>query len=155
MNTPNWVKARAECTLQRNFADVANAIRKDVERFNSLSPSNRGDRLFLAEDEEDRLEVRRAVRVTNSRGSHILPDQDYFEDFISVECRDGAIVAQRQDRFELTVYPRWNADSLTCDLYIGDQAFPLWNISERILEPFLEITEEVRSTSQSQVNLWA
>ena len=34
MTAPNWVKARAECTMEQNFGVVADQIRKDVGKFN-------------------------------------------------------------------------------------------------------------------------
>ena len=137
---PDWVKARAACTLERNFTALSKAIRKDVRRFNGLPSAIRSARLFVVEDRESGIAILRAKRVNDQRaeqGKRLVPDDDFDQDFIAVEYGDDVIVAQRQPQFELIVHPRWNADTLTCDLFIGDTPHPLWNVSARILEPFL------------------
>ena len=81
-----------------------------------------------------------AKRITDNRaqdGFRLAADPDFAQDFVSVEQADGRIVARREPRFELADCPRWNADTLTCDLFIGEAAFPAWGVSARILEPFL------------------
>lgn len=137
MTAPNWVRARAECTLERSFAEVEKAIRDDVAKFNSLATENRRSRLFVVEVRDGGIEIRRARRSENPRGPRLIADPDRDQDFVRVSHGNGEIVAQRQDRDPLTISPQWTADTLSCDLYIGDRVFPLWNVSERILEPFL------------------
>ena len=137
MSAPNWIKARAECTLERSFAEVEKAIRDDVAKFKSLAPENRSGRLFIVDKRDGGIEIRRARRSESHRGPQLIVDPDRDQDLVRVSHGNCEIVAQRQDRDPLTVTPQWIADTLSCDLYIGDRVFPLWNVSERILEPFL------------------
>lgn len=140
MSVPNWVKARAECTLENTFATLEKTIKKDVRRFNGLPSATRCGRLFVVEDREHGIAIFRAKQIGDYRaeqGKRLVADDDFNQDFMAVGYGDDVIVARRQPQFELTVHPRWNADTLTCDLFIDDRAFPLWNVSARILEPFL------------------
>ena len=137
MTMPNWVKERAACTLENNFLTIEKSIKSDIKVFNRLAPKNRGKRLFVVENRDDGVDIRRAKRIDDHRGIHLVVDANYDRDFVRVEYGNGVIVAKRQDRPILTICPRWNATSLACDLYIEDVTFPLWNVSERILEPFL------------------
>ena len=137
MSAIDWVKARAACTLENNFLTIEEAIRNDIKAFNSLAPKNRGEKLFVVEKLDNSIDVQRAKRIDNNRGHRLVVDANYDQDFVHIEYGNSVIVAKRQDRFTLTICPRWNAASLACDLYIEDVAFPLWNVSEQILEPFL------------------
>ncbi|MDE0713225.1 MAG: hypothetical protein OXH60_13960 [Rhodospirillales bacterium] len=137
---PNWVKARAACTLEENFASLSKSIRKDVRRFNGLPNTIRADRLFVVQDRKAGIAVVRAKLIHDHRaaqGERVIADEDFDQDFVAVEYGNDLIVARRRPQFELTIHPRWNADTLTCDLFIDDTPHPLWNISARILEPFL------------------
>lgn len=69
-------------------------------------------------------------------GKRVIVDSDYDQDFLSVELDENAFISRRQEHVLLRIYPRWNPDTLTCDLCIEDQAIPLWNVVGRILEPF-------------------
>ena len=137
MSALDWVKARAACTLESNFFIIEKALKNDIKAFNRLTPVSRGGRLFIVTNHDKGIDIRRAKRIDDYRGSQTIIDDNYDQDFVRIEYGNGAIVAKRQDRFTLTIRPRWNAASLACDLYIEDDAFPLWNVSEQILEPFL------------------
>ena len=137
MSEQNWIKARADCTLENNFKAVEKAVREDVSRFNRLSPAKRDHRLFQSETDQGELIIRRAERVKDHRGQRLEPHPDCTEDVLTVRCEPPSIVARRQDREPVVIDPRWNGDTLSCDLYIGNRPLPLWHVSQEILEPFL------------------
>ena len=93
--------------------------------------------MFIVDERDGGIEIRRARRSESHRGPPLIVDPDRDQDFVRVSHGDGVIVAQRQDRDPLAVTPQWTAETLSCDLYIGDRVFPLWNVSERILKSFL------------------
>lgn len=137
MSGESWIAARADCTLEKNFGTVEKAVREDVKRFNRLAPTKRDGRLFMPEKSHGELTIRRAQRVKDHRGARMVADPDSADDFLTVRCDGNAIVAQRQDREPVVIEPRWNPETLSCDLFIGDRPRPLWHVSQEILEPFL------------------
>ena len=137
MSALDWVKARAACTLESNFLAIEKVLKNDIKAFNRLAPASRDGRLFIDINRDNGIDIQRAKRIDDYREFRIIVDDNYDQDFVRIEYGNGVIVAKRQDRFILTICPRWNAASLACDLYIEDAAFPLWNVSEQILEPFL------------------
>ena len=44
----DWVRIRADCTLEQAFSEICHAMISDVEAFNDLAESKRKGRLFLA-----------------------------------------------------------------------------------------------------------
>ena len=83
------------------------------------------------------MTIRRAQRVKDHRGQRMVADPDCADDFLTVRCDGATIIAQRQDREPIVIEPRWNRETLTCDLHVGKQPRPLWHVSQEILEPFL------------------
>ena len=116
MSGENWIAVRADCTLESNFREVEKAVREDVKRFNRLAPAKRDGRLFLSENKDGELTIRRAQRVKDHRGQRMVADPDCADDFLTVRCDGATIIAQRQDREPIVIEPRWNRETLTCDL---------------------------------------
>jgi len=44
---PNWVKARANCTVEVSFKALVKRIEADINRFNGLESRERKDRFFV------------------------------------------------------------------------------------------------------------
>ena len=138
--SPNWVAARAACTLEHCFKGLAERVRSDVRKFNGLTPATRRDRQFLVEDIDSGVAVVRARNVPDHRSrSGVTPvrDPDFETDCVRIEHGNGRITARRKPDFEMSVTPRWNDGTLTCDLFVDDVPVPVWKASARILEPYL------------------
>ena len=131
-NEANWVLARANCTLDDTFDKVTKQMESDANAFNNLSAEIRKDRLFGShyrasgtfdvfpayEDEDDGL-----VEAASA-------------DSISVKKSSTYIVAARNLHDPLKITPKWNEDTLSCDLLITGKPLPIWAISQRILGDF-------------------
>ena len=124
MSGENWIAVRADCTLESNFREVEKAVREDVKRFNRLAPAKRDGRLFLSENKDGELTIRRAQRVKDHRGQRMVADPDCADDFLTVRCDGATIIAQRQDREPIVIEPRWNRETLTCDLPLANSPGP-------------------------------
>ena len=100
----------------------------------------RSERLFVVTDKESGIAGFRAKLGSHHRskdGVHLFVDEDFDQDFIGIEHGIGKIVARRDPGFELVVSPRWNVDTLTCDLFVDETVLEPCSVSARILEPFL------------------
>ena len=80
MTMPNWVKERAACTLENNFLTIEKSIKSDIKVFNRLAPKNRGERLFVVKNRDDGVDIRRAKRIDDHRGIHLVVDANYDRD---------------------------------------------------------------------------
>ena len=57
-------------------------------------------------------------------------------DSISVKKSSTCISATRSLHDPLTISPKWNEDTLSCDLLVAGKLLPIWAISQRILGDF-------------------
>ena len=126
-----WVLARATCTLEWIFDEITNTMESDIREFNNLSPKRRYDRRFDSSPIQDTaFEVYRvplnAVRGRMKAG----------QDGILVQ-KAGASIKVTRDRVSLlTITPRWNEETLTCDLLVEGEPVSIWQISQKILGNF-------------------
>ena len=133
----NWVRARANCTIKDNFETLLKEVKQDVVRFNSLSPEKRGDKLFLCKQREDGFAIYQAQNVyTNGKEESVIHG-DYVDDFVLIHHTTASIIASRQKRVIVEIQPSWNETTLTCDLCIEQQAYPLWQMSQKVIGGFL------------------
>ena len=128
----NWVLARGNCTLEVIFDELTSVMESDIREFNNLSPKRRDDRIFDSSPIQDTaFEVYRvplnAVRGRMRAG----------QDGILVQ-KAGASIKVTRDRGDLlTITPRWNEETLVCDLLIGGRPLSVSQISQRVLGNFL------------------
>lgn len=128
----NWVLARANCTLEGIFDELTSVMESDIREFNNLSPKRRDDRIFNSSPIQDTaFEVCRvplnAVRGRMRAG----------QDGILVQ-KAGASIKVTRDRGDLlTITPRWNEETLVCDLLVGGRPLSVSQISQRVLGNFL------------------
>ena len=131
-NEANWVRARANCTLEWIFLEITTEMGTDIKGFNDLPPQNRRDRLFDSTLIRDSgLKVSRVSQ--NPVGDMVVVNAD---DFVLVEKTSTHITAKRTGHDSLTITPRWNEETLLCDLLVGGRPLSVWQISQRILGDF-------------------
>ena len=137
-NEKEWVRARADCTLETIYQQVSARLRRDVERFNRIAARKHMDRRFLVET-NTATTIYRAIenRGQNPRGGSLLIAPEQKKDYVKCHLIEDRIVAERPNEWSLDIRSQWNEETLTCDLFIEDQVLSLSRISQRILGDFL------------------
>ena len=126
----NWVMARANCTLDRMFEELTNVMETDIERFNSLLHKTWSNRNFGSSFVRDTgFEI---YQVVQNLENWIRMDGDS----VLVKQTSTCIRASRSGQEVLTITPRWNEDSLTCDLMVMGKPLSVGQISQRLLGNF-------------------
>ena len=76
MSAIDWVKARSECTLEKEFDRLATAVQRDLERHNALNPGiSQCQRFDACEDNSfyvERPQVHRVVFTRERERIHIV-----------------------------------------------------------------------------------
>ena len=130
----NWVRARAQCTIEGNFEAISKAVQQDIIAFNNLEVSKRKDRLFRHHLLDTEFEVYRAREVFKpGGGSYLGRHPDHENDVVRVRCSLDSIVACRKDYWRFEIIPAWNENTLMCDFLIKGEPSPIWYISHKIL----------------------
>ena len=128
----NWVLARANCTLEGIFDELTSVMESDIREFNNLSPKRSDDRIFDSSPIQDtEFEVSRvplnAVRGRMRAG----------QDGILVQKAGASIKVTRDRGSLLTITPRWNEETLACDLLVGGKPLSVSQISQKVLGDYL------------------
>ena len=121
---PNWVRARADCTIETAFKMIVQEIQKDLKVFEEEFASRKldvrcEDLTFILEERSttsSRPPARVAVR-TDSERDHIEVSRDRITIF--------------------TVEQEWNDEDLTCDLLICGKVVEPWQVSKKALYGFI------------------
>lgn len=128
---PNWVAERARCNLAGMFAALVEHIKKDVKEINRLPSARRQDHEF------DTGTVpgfgNSSFTVFWRRGSnpnHTSSDRVLFE------MNTTSMSFQRPHEEKIAIVPKWNHDETKCELYIGDEKYEPWQISQMALCEF-------------------
>lgn len=121
----NWVALRAACTEQGIFDEIAEAIERDVERYNALKSERRPGRRFLCE----RHDISSLGVAQVGEGGRPIVGAGF------VGLKKGVKIRALRGRGEIwfEIEHKWNPDTLTCDLMIGDRVLSVSQISQRIL----------------------
>ena len=127
----NWVLARANCTLDGIFDELTRVLESDIREFNDLSPKKRDDRMFDSSPIRDA-----AFEVYRVSHSTIGERRRAGQDGILVQKASASIKVTRDRGDFLTITPRWNEETLACDLLVGGKLFSVWQISQKILGEF-------------------
>ena len=117
-----WVLARANCTLEWIFNEITITMESDIRKFNDLPPQNRLNRSFDSTPVRDT--AFKVFRVSHEN------------DFILVQKSHTGITAERAGDASFTITPRWNDETLTCDLLVGGKSHSIQKISQKILGEF-------------------
>ena len=123
---PNWVQARADCTLEGTFEQLVNAIKADVRAFNTLPEQKRKDQVMHIQ-----------TYVHTVRFGYGEPADLHRNDHIKVHFTGTAIQVFRDQAPMFEVEPRWNERTLTCDLLINGEVHSLWQISQKAIGDLL------------------
>ena len=118
----HWVLARANCTLEWIFFEITDAMGSDIRKFNDLPPQNRLNRSFDSTPIRDT--AFKVFRVSHEK------------DFILVQKSHTGITVERAGDAFFTITPRWNDETLTCDLLVGGKSHSIQQISQKILGEF-------------------
>ncbi|MCY4522439.1 MAG: hypothetical protein OXC13_16895 [Caldilineaceae bacterium] len=123
---PNWVKARAHCTLEDTFEQVVDAIKHDVKCFNGLPP----DKRVLPTVRHERIENTVHFGFEHPAGMHQGP-------LVTVRIESAKVQVLRDRTFLFEVDRQWNEQTLTCDLLIEGKTYFLWQISQKAIGDLL------------------
>ena len=118
----HWVRARANCTLEWIFFEITDAMESDIKEFNNLPPQNRRERSFDSTPIRDT--AFKVFRVSHEN------------DFILVQKSHMGITVERAGDASFTITPRWNDETLTCDLLVGGKSHSIHQISQKLLGDF-------------------
>ena len=128
----DWVLARADCTLQKMFEDISDAMRLDIQKFNALPPEKRPDRLFTHDSENGKFRVFRAVR--SPLGGLGTTET---EPRVSVRKTINSIEVCPNGQASLEITHAWNEETLSCDFLVEGVSLPTWCISQKFLVGFM------------------
>ena len=118
-----WVLARATCTLEWIFDDITRRMESDIREFNNLSPKRRDDRIF------DSSPIQNTTFEVYRKG--------VGQDVILVQKAGASIKVTRDRGSLLTITPRWNEETLACDLLVGGKPLSVSQISQKVLGDYL------------------
>ena len=123
---PNWVEARAYCTLEDAFGQIVNAIKQDVDCFNGMPADKRKYCRISWECHEDHV-------VFTRHGDDPKP----LKDDVSVHLDDKDIEIRHNNALQFRVVPRWSEPSFTCQLTIQGREQTLPTISQKAIGDLL------------------
>ena len=124
----NWVKARADCTLEGTFEDLIKVIKQDVKCFNELPDAKRSRKEPVTHWDRD-------------DGSFFVgfgtPRRIVNDDHVQIYIVDKELRVLCWDDLMFKVESKWNKQTLTCDLLIDETPHSLWEISQRAIYDLL------------------
>ena len=125
-----WVELRAACTRQGVFDQLVDVIKCDIKQFNSLDPDKRGSVTF-DHTRKDRTTI--GIGLKSSRG--VLCGKE--DDYVWLKATVTVIEVYRKEAVAFEIDQRWNEETLTCDLLIGDECYSIWQISQKAIGDLL------------------
>ncbi len=123
---PNWVQARANCTLEGTFKQIVDAIQYDTDCFHGLPPDQHKARTITPYPQADTVIFRR-------HGNGLTP----LNEDVSVHIVDMTIQVRRNNSLLFQIHRAWNEQTLTCDLKIDGEVHSLWQISQKAIGDLL------------------
>ena len=115
-----WVKARYACTVDAAFKTLVAVIESDVQSFNRLSSND--------DCEVKHVDYR---TVTFSRGSRVTAVSISGQTIEVRPMRSNAILKV------IHITPKWNEESMSCDLVIDGKAMSMHRASQRAIGDIL------------------
>ena len=125
-----WVELRAACTRQGVFDQLVDVIKCDLKRFNALDPDKRGSVTF-GHERRDRKTI--GIGLNSSRG--VLFGKE--DDCVWLRATAIGIDVYRKEAVAFEIDQRWNEETLTCDMLIGDECYSIWQISQKAIGDLL------------------
>ena len=124
---PNWVNERARCTLSSKFAELLDTVKFDVEEVNRTPSPRRHGQLFKVECKSDSCTLVRRFRENSSNET---------SGNVTFEIKEREIHIHLPERVTFQIMPKWNEESLSCDLLLDEKPMDLWQISQKALGGF-------------------
>lgn len=125
---PNWVEARANCTLEDTFKQLTEAIRQDIKCFNKLPPYKREGRGEITYRKHDANHV----YVGYAESERLM-----VSEHVCIRMTASDMEVRSHEQSLLTVEREWNPKTLTCDLLIEGEIHSLWQISQKAIGDLL------------------
>ena len=128
---PNWVVERAKCNLELIFDALCQVLERDVDAMNAVPERQRLGRQFQLEVNADG--TRPIALVTQVHSTDSLVKQKAYARF---ESRKTAISIQASSLSQLALaLVRWDERARACKLYVGDDRYEVWELSQWVLGP--------------------
>ena len=123
---PNWVRGRADCSVEMIFEALSQIVRRDVEEANKLESSKRRGYSFRFEASDEGTHP--IFKVGNGQ----MGDRSQS---VLFRMTDWGILIECADKQFLRAAPRWDVDSMKCRLSVEDVFHDPWEISQEALTP--------------------
>ena len=122
-NPVDWVGRRASCTTLEIFEFLRKQFDDDVMTMNGYSQATRRDYCFRLLGACPFITVRRESPTTMSGK----------EELIEMTIRGDRIAIKPFKMPEFEVCHKWDDKTATCSLYVDDEQYEVWQISQRTL----------------------
>ena len=126
-NPKDWVQARINCTTAGVLACLRVQVGHDVSERNRLREQSEHPRLRYVLKDDEQGDFRVEVLAT-THGKEI--GQKLYASFFK---SDSNIEVRTSQCDSFTVSHHWNQETVTCELYIGEKRYDLWQISQKAL----------------------
>ena len=123
---PNWVAARAGCTIEGAFQDLMKRVREDVDQAN-VFPHVKLGRTFDVKNGASGSFTVYAFRQTPS-------NRDRHE--VLFYRSSKTIVFRKNETKEIAIVPGWNDEKNKCEFLVGESTLEIWQISKMALCEF-------------------
>ena len=122
---------RAKCNLELIFDALCQVLERDVGAMNAVPERQRLGRQFQLEVNADG--TRPIALVTQVHSTDSLVTQKAYARF---ESRETAISIQASSLSQLALaLVRWDERARSCKLYVGDDRYEVWELSQWVLGP--------------------
>ncbi len=128
---PSWVMALAECNLDLTFDALRSVVQRDVNEVNQLPAKKRRDYTFKFERNDQGMEPKFLVRRT--RENPVDPDNKLDIEVVSFQQTQTFIAVNENGKVLFCAIPQWNADDLSCHLYVDEKPYEAWQVSQKAL----------------------
>ena len=128
MKHPNWIKARAECTLDLSFQALSEIAKNDVEMAKSINAITQEKYSFHFQREtQGEVPTFEVTRILYGKPERVVRFKQY-EHRISCSSFLGEEYA-----FDITAV--WDEQNSCCELLIKDAPHQAWQVIRKALEP--------------------
>lgn len=124
----NWVRSRAQCTIEYWFDELVKVIQNDVKNFNNLPEEKRQNLGLFRCDLKNKTEL----EVSEIEEHWRSPLES-----ISVKKNAHEIYIFKGDKVLYKIEPKWNFKTLTCDLIVDKETHPLGELSQMAIGDLL------------------
>ena len=120
----NWVERRATCTIKGIFNCLRKRFDDDVKHMNCQSKEVRNGFAYIMQSNSSLATVKREPK------NHM----ELEESFVTMAIREERIFVKPLKTPEFEVLHKWDDKSATCILYVDDEQYEVWQISQKALK---------------------